>query len=113
MLVDHAQAYAALFNEEFDQAFASWRRRALLQAVALCSLGVAAVLAGVALMLWAVNPEMQIRAPWVLCATPLLPLLAAITCLVMARKAARKDTFANLSRQISADMVMLRAASSP
>jgi hypothetical protein len=113
LLVDHAQAYAALFNEEFDQACASWRRRAILQAVALCCLGVAAVLAGVALMLWAVSPELPIRGPWILWATPLLPLLVAVACLVMARRQADDQAFANLSRQISADMAMLRAASSP
>jgi cytochrome bd-type quinol oxidase subunit 2 len=113
LLVDHAQAYATLFNEEFDQACTSWQRRAMLQAVALCCLGVAAVLAGVALMLWAVSPELHIHAPWVLWAMPLLPSLAAATCLVMARGSTRKEVFANLTRQISADMAMLRAASWP
>lgn len=113
LLVDHAQAYAALFNEEFGQACACWRRRAVLQAVALCCLGVAAALAGVALMLWAVNPDLQVRAMWVLWVTPLLPLLATVACLVMARLQASDQAFANLGRQINADMAMLRAANSP
>jgi len=113
LLVDHAQAYASLFNEEFDQAYASWRRRAALQAIALCCLGVAAVLAGVALMLWAASPELQIHAQWVLLSTPLLPLCVAVICLVMVHRQPGGQAFSNLGRQISADMAMLRAASSP
>ena len=62
LLADHAQAYAALFNEEFDQARASWQRTAVLQAVALCCVSAAAVLAGVALMLWAISPALPVQA---------------------------------------------------
>lgn len=113
LLVDHARAYAALVDEEFDVAFAAWRRRAVLLAVALCCLAVAAVLAGVALMLWAVNPVLQPHAPWVLWFTPMLPLLGAATCLVLARNATPNHAFANLGRQISADLAMLRAVSPP
>jgi cytochrome bd-type quinol oxidase subunit 2 len=113
LLVDHARAYAALVDEEFDIAFASWRRRAILHALALCCLVVAAVLAGVALMLWAVNPVLQSHAPWVLWSTPLLPLLGAAICLVLARNAKSNNAFANLGRQISADIGMLREASAP
>jgi cytochrome bd-type quinol oxidase subunit 2 len=113
LLVDHACAYAALVDEEFDIAFAAWRRRVALLAVALCCVVVAAVLAGVALMLWAVNPVLQSYAPWVLWSTPMLPLLGAATCLVLARNAKPNNAFANLGRQISADISMLRAASAP
>ena len=112
LLADHAQAYAALFNEEFDQARASWQRTAVLQAVALCCVSAAAVLAGVALMLWAISPALPAQAQWVLPVTPLAPLLVALICLMMARRAARHDAFANLCRQIDSDMAILRAVSS-
>jgi cytochrome bd-type quinol oxidase subunit 2 len=111
LLVDHAQAYAALVDEEFEAAFNCWQRRVMLQALALCLLGVAAVLAGVALMLWAVNPVLQSDAPWLLLATPVVPLLGAAGCLVLARQSTGQRAFANLSRQISADIAMLRTAS--
>jgi cytochrome bd-type quinol oxidase subunit 2 len=113
LLVDHARAYAALVDEEFDSAFASWRRRAILLVVALFCTLVAAVLAGVAVMLWTVNPGLQTPASWVLLATPLVPLLAAVICLMLARQPTQSDAFANLGRQISADIAMLRAASTP
>jgi hypothetical protein len=64
-------------------------------------------------MLWAVNPVLQSHAPWVLWSTPLLPLLGAVTCLVLARESTPTDAFANLGRQISADIAMLREASAP
>jgi hypothetical protein len=113
LLVDHARAYAALVDEEFDIAFASWRRWAILQALALCCLVVAAILAGVALMLWAVNPVLPSTASWVLWCTPLLPLLVATICLMLARQSTPNAAFANIGRQISADIAMLRAASTP
>ncbi len=112
LLVDHAQAYAALFNEEFDQARASWQRTAVLHAVALCCVSAAAVLAGVALMLWVISPALPAQAQWVLPVTPLVPLLVALICLVTVRREARQDAFANLRRQIGADMAILRAVGS-
>ena len=112
LLVDHAQAYAGLFHEEFGQSFTAWRRWAMLQAVALCCLSVAAVLGGVAVMLWAVTPPLLVHEPWILWAMPLLPLLVAITCVWMASRQNPTDAFGNLGRQMGADMAMLRAAES-
>lgn len=112
LLLDHAQAYAALFNEEFALASAAWRRRVLLQALALCSLSVAVMLAGVATMLW-VTTAAPASALWVLITMPVLPLLVAGVCLLLARQAPRAESFANMSRQINADLAMLRAAGTP
>lgn len=111
LLAEHARAYAALFNEEFDEAFASWRRSFLRQAVALCCLVVAAVLGGVALMLWAVNPALTGVGPWVLWSVPLVPLIGAAIAL-MSRKPIQQFAFSNLSAQLNADVAMLRKASS-
>ena len=112
LLVDHAQAYTALFNEEFGLACATWRRQVLLYAVALCCLGVAAVLAGVATMLWFATAA-PAHALWVLVAVPTVPLLVAVVCLLLARQPPQSASFANLSRQINEDVAMLRAAGEP
>ena len=112
LLVDHAQAYGALLGEEFGRASAAWERRALLQAAALCCLSVAAVLAGVAVMLW-VTVAAPSNVLWVLVATPVLPLFTAIICLWLARQPTGGESFANLSRQINADLALLRAAGKP
>lgn len=112
LLLDHAQAYAALLGEEFGQARNDWERRALLQVAALGFLGVSAVLAGVAVMLW-VTVALPVTASWVLIAVPVLPLLIAIVCLLLARQSNGREPFANLSRQVNADMALLRAAGKP
>jgi cytochrome bd-type quinol oxidase subunit 2 len=111
LLLGHAQAYAALLHEDFGLASASWRRRVLLHALALCSLGVTAVLAGGALMLWAVTPTPQIHSLWILYVTPVVPLMCALVCVVLAHRQSQEDFFANLNLQIDADVAMLRAAS--
>ncbi len=113
LLADHAQAYAGLFHEEFGQSFATWRRWAMLQAAALCCLSVAAVLGGVAAMLWAVTPPLLVQAAWILWAMPLLPLLVAILCVWAASRQSPPDAIGNLGRQLGADMAMLRAAELP
>jgi hypothetical protein len=110
LLMDHAQAYAALFHEEFCMARTAWQMQFLWQAVALCGLGAAVVLGGVGLMLWAVTPLAEIHALWALFVAPLLPLAIAAVCIRWARQQSQSEEFANLTRQIKADLAMLRAA---
>jgi uncharacterized membrane protein YqjE len=72
---------------------------------------VAAVLGGVALMLWAVIPADQIQAPWALIATPLVPLLVAVACLLLDQSQARTRAFEHVRQQVKADVAMLREVS--
>ncbi|MFZ4622809.1 MAG: hypothetical protein ACOYNF_01100 [Rhodoferax sp.] len=113
LLVEHTLAYSALINQEFGVAYAAWRRQTVLRAVALCCAGVAWVLGGVALMLWAVTPAALVHAPWALWAMPLLPLAVAALCAWQARGPSTGNMFARLTRQIEDDMTMLRATGSP
>ncbi len=85
LLGEHAQAYAELVAREFGDVSTAWKRRAMLHAVALCCGGVAAILTGVALLLWGTLPMSQMQAPWVLFAVPLLPAVIAMACLWSAR----------------------------
>lgn len=111
LLADHAEAYADLLGEEIGSASALWKRRAVLNAVALCSLGVSAVLGGVALMLWAVIPPADIQATWALIVAPLLPLAVAVACLLAAKANPQAGSFDNVRRQVKADVAMLREVS--
>lgn len=111
LLAEHAEAYADLFGEELGAASALWKRKALLGAVALSGVAVAAVLAGVALMLWAVIPPADIQAPWALIAAPLLPLLLAVGCLIAARAQVGQTPFGAMRLQVKADVAMLREVS--
>lgn len=108
LLAEHAQGYAELVSAEIGDVAASWKRRAMLGAIALFCLGVGVVLAGVALMLWAVIPGSQIQAPWALIAAPLLPIAIALGCLMAARVPGDGSTFGELRRQLKADIEMLR-----
>lgn len=109
LLGQHAQAYGELVGTELSAQASVWGRRALLTALALCLLGVTVVLAGVALMLWAtLVPEP--RAAWVLLVVPSVPGVGAIACYLLARQrsAADAEAFAELRRQMQADLALLR-----
>ncbi len=111
LLADHAEAYAELVAAEVAQVSATWKRRSLLYALALICLAVGAVLAGVALMLWAVTPAASMHAPWALIAAPAAPVALALWCLLAARSQAQASGFDTIRQQMKADMNMLREAS--
>lgn len=109
LLGQHAQAYGELVGTEISAQAGVWSRRVLLIALTLCLLGVTMVLAGVALMLWATSvPEP--RSAWVLLVVPCVPAVGAIACYLLARQrgAADADAFAELRRQMQADLALLR-----
>jgi len=72
--------------------------------VMLC---VALVLAGVAVMFWAVTPDARILAPWALFAAPGVPALIGVICLVASRRSPEPG-FVELKQQLAADLAMLR-----
>ena len=111
LLAGHAQAYGELAAAEVAALAARWRRRLLLQLVALCLAGVTLALAGTALLLWAVTPPGQIHQPWLLWAVPLLPAVVAAVLLWAAREgegARAGAPFDGLREQLQADWAMLR-----
>lgn len=111
LLGDHAQAYGELIGTELATQAMALKRRALLGALALCLLGVATVLAGVALMLWVtLVPAPPQAALWVLALVPGVPGLLALVCGLLARAPnnASDPAFAELRRQVQADMALLR-----
>lgn len=110
LLADHAESYAELVGEELGKTTAVWKRRVLLNATALCLVGVAAVLGGVALMLWAALPQVSIHAPWALFAGPAVPGLIALWCAYEGQRET-DDLFKDLKQQIATDLVMLREVS--
>jgi uncharacterized membrane protein YqjE len=110
LLADHAEAYAGLVGEELGKTTAVWKQRVLLLALALCLAGVAAVLGGVSLMVWAVTPAANIHSLWALIAAPTVP---AVLALWSAYEGLREssEAFADLKQQIAADLVMPREVS--
>jgi uncharacterized membrane protein YqjE len=107
-LAEHVDAYGELASAELSDAAAHGLRSLALAAVALCALGVAVTLAGVAVMLWAVTPTLSAPTQWALLITPAAPLLVALVCLVLRRLWHRSDLFALLVQQLQADVALLR-----
>lgn len=112
LLAEHAQAYGELLTTEFANLSTAWTRRAVLLAIALCSLGVACVLAGVALMLSALMPAAAAQALAALIMVPLLPLALSAGCLLAVWLQRDGAAMANVRQQFKADLAMLREASS-
>ncbi len=108
MLAEHIAAYAGLMAEEVTVAAAQLKRQISLQLVGVGCIAIGAVLAGVAVMLWASLPTLS--APWVLALTPLIPVLLGAAALRMAGSRDTRDPFAPLHRQLAADAAMLRVA---
>jgi uncharacterized membrane protein YqjE len=108
LLFDHVEAYGDLVTSEARYISAVWKRRVLLMAIALCSVRVGAVLAGVALMLWAVTPASQIQASWALVTAPSLPLALAAACIIYSRSHDEDNAFDTIREQVNADLTMLR-----
>ena len=113
LLAEHAQAYAELASAEVADVSVAWKRAAVLNVVALFFLVVAALLTGVAVLLWAVTPTAQIQAPWALFAVPLVPVALALGCLLAQRTSVKGSAFEQLRRQMKADMALLREAETP
>ena len=110
LLADHAQAYGELMASEMGAASSALARRAALGLGAAILLAVGAVLAGIAVMLWAVVPVNAMVAPWALLVVPLLPLIGGVVCLIAARLGAMRNPFDKIWWQVKADVAMLREA---
>ncbi len=113
VLGDHVEAYAELVGDEVRKTGSAWGQRLALYAAALCLLGVSLVLTGVAVMLWAALPANGFQVPWVLIAVPAVTFVAAVACILVARRNPVENAFENVKKQLSADMAMLREVSAP
>lgn len=113
LLADHAQAYAELAAVEVGEFSAAWKRRAMFLTVAAFCMGLAVVLAGVAVMLWSVLPVSQMQAPWALVAVPLVLVVIGVACFLAGRSQNQASTFATLREQVKADLLMLREVVAP
>jgi hypothetical protein len=113
ILGDHVEAYAELVGDEVKKTSSAWSLRIALYLAALALGCVALVLAGVAVMLWATLPPSGFQVPWLLVAVPVVGFVAAIVCVLLARRNPVENAFDNVKRQLSADMAMLREVSAP
>lgn len=111
LLADHAGAYADLVGDEAAKTAKAYAIRAAAGVLALVLLLVFLILAGVALMFWAVTPAANLQAPWALIVGPAVPALLAIVAVLVALKETASP-FAELKQQLAADLSMVRQVSS-
>ena len=109
LLAEHAAGYGALLSAEAARVGSAWQRRLLLLVAGVGCLGITAVLAGVAVMLWvSTSGATATNLSWVLVAVPLTPGLLGLWCLVQARLNVGPPAFAVLGEQWQADLSLLR-----
>lgn len=111
VITDHVEAYASLATLELSGAVKHLGLRALKTAIALSCAVVAAVLAGVAVMLWAATPVDHLHAPWALWLAPGVPTIVAVWCWWSAQASNDAPAFSALRDQVRADIDMLREVS--
>lgn len=112
LVAEHVGAYAALIESEAKDVQRRWVLRLAVSIVALVCLVIAAMLTGVALMLWAVTPGLSTGAQWMLVIAPAVPAVVAIGAGVVAKRPSAERAFAGIQAQIKSDMQMIHQARS-
>jgi uncharacterized membrane protein YqjE len=105
LVMEHAAGYAALMREEASSVGKEMAKRAVAWGVTLFALLVFLILAGVAVMLAAV----QDRFHWAFVLVPAVALALAVLGFLQARKPLPEKAFTELKAQLDADAQALRA----
>ncbi len=106
LVVDHLSGYAALVQQEASSLGLEVARCALAWAIAVVSLIVFLVLAGVAVMLGVMNDEFH----WILIVAPGLAMALGVVATSRALKSMPSKIFVELRGQVEADAQALRMA---
>lgn len=105
LVIDHVAGYAALVQEEASIVGVEVARRAVAWGIAVLGLVVFLVLAGVAVMLGALQGAFH----WILVAAPGVALLLSVAAWLVARQPLPARAFTELKAQLDADAHALRA----
>lgn len=104
LVVDHLSAYAALATHEAASTGRDLKVRVLAWAVAGVAALVFVLLAGVAVMVGVLHDRFH----WVLVLVPGAALLTVLLALLASRRPTPEQRFAELRRQVAADIDLLR-----
>lgn len=107
LLASHVGAYAGLASEELLLMGMALKRRWMWQLFAAVCLGIAAVLGGVSVMLWASSLAMPTDAWWWLVLTPLLPLAVGAWAWRRASQPLPCEPLTRLREQLMLDSALL------
>jgi len=112
LVAEHVGAYAELIGDEAQQVQQRWKFKILFSVLALFLVFVAVVLAGVAVMLWAITPGLSAASQWALGLAPAIPAVAALAMGLAARRPSAERAFASIKAQVASDLRMLSEARS-
>ncbi|WP_428422586.1 hypothetical protein [Methylibium sp.] len=107
-LVEHATAYADLASDELQSLSDHWSRRLVWLIVAAVAALATLVLAGMAVMLWAVVPPHETAHAWLLVAVPVVPAIVALVALQGVRSMGQRPAFDTLRAQLREDLALVR-----
>lgn len=106
LVVDHASAYLALFQQEASHAGKELLEKVVYLAIAAASGLLFVVFAGIAVMLGFVQQHFS----WALVAVPALSLLVGIAAFLKGNKPLKSKHFSELKAQVNSDAHALRTA---
>jgi len=107
LVMDHASAYAALFNQEAKTAGWHFLKRGFAWVMAGISGIIFFILTGSALMLGFIQNQFH----WILVIVPGLALLMTVIAIMVAKKPLPFENFPQLKEQFDSDASALRTAS--
>ncbi len=113
LLATHVGAYAGLALEELTIAGTALKHQWMLQLMGLLCLSVAAMLSGVAVLLWVFLPGAAAGPVWVLVVTPLVPAMLAVLLLWRRRQRHLQALLSRLRLQLLEDVALLDRHSTP
>lgn len=114
LIAEHVEAYSELMAEEVGAVTVQWKRRAMLVTMSLVCMFVTVVLAGVAMLLWAVVPLERMNSPWGLLLGPCVPLVLGLWAWLSAKAPVDEGRgFRVIKEQLAADAAMLRSVTAP
>lgn len=105
LVMDHVAGYASLMREEASSVGLEMAKRAVAWGVTLFAFLVFLILAGVAVMLGAIQDQFH----WAFLLVPGIALAISIAGFLQARKRLPEKAFSELKAQIDADAAALRA----
>lgn len=105
LVMEHMAGYASLVRDEASSVGIEVAKRAVAWAVTLFSLLVFLILAGVAVMLAAVDEQFH----WAFVIVPAVALAIALAAFSMARRRLPEKAFSEVKAQLDADAQALRA----
>ena len=109
----HAQGYADLASQSWQQHLCTLKNRWMLYALSALSLLLALVLGGIALLLWGTLPLTDAPHVWVLWTLPLGLLLSGGLLWAWARSLRTRPMLDDIQEQIELDVLAIRQTQTP